>query len=267
MPRGCTVVKYWAVFKTQLQNNVAYVGDLALGSVGIVMFVWVFAQLWRVTYAAVGETEINGLTRHDTLWYFMLAEVIVLSKPRLAQTIAQAVRDGSVAYLLNKPYNFLLYQASVGMGDTVLRFVANGLAGGAIAWLMVGPPPNPAGWPLVLVALLLSWLLDFCIMAMIGLSAFVAEEVRAFEWIYQKILFILGGLLIPLDFYPAWLQAIAKATPFAYTVYGPSRLFVEPSLGRFAEVVLGQAFWLIVLGGLLAWFYRWGMTRLAINGG
>jgi len=259
--------KYWAVFKTQLLNNFAYAGDWASGSMAIVLFMWIFAQLWRVTYSAVGTKQIAGLTQHDTLWYLLLAEVIMLSKPRLSRTIAQQVRDGSVAYLLNKPYNFLLYQCSVGLGDSVLRLVANALAGGAIVWLLIGPPPNPQGWPLVFVAVVLAWLIDFCLATMIGLAAFVTEEVRAFEWIYQKILFILGGLLIPLDFYPPWLQTIAKATPFAYMLYGPARLFVEPSLLRFGEVVLGQVVWLAVLATLLTLFYQRGMTKLAINGG
>lgn len=259
--------KYWAIFKTQLLNNFAYAGDLAAGSVMIVLFLWIFAQLWKVTYSAVGTERIAGMSRQDTLWYLMLAEVIVLSKPRLARTIAQQVRDGSVAYLLNKPYHFLLYQCSVGLGDSVLRIIANTIVGGAVVWLMIGPPPSPQGWPLVFVTVVLAWLLDFCITAMIGLAAFVTEEVRAFEWIYQKILFILGGLLIPLDFYPGWLQTVAKATPFAYTLYGPAHLFVEPSLLGFGEVVLGQVVWLAVLGGLLTLFYQRGVTRLAINGG
>jgi ABC-2 type transport system permease protein len=223
--------------------------------------------LWKVTYSTAGASAIAGFTFQDMLWYLMLAEVIVLSKPRLAQTIAQAVRDGSIAYLLNKPYNFLLYQCSVGFGDSVLRMIANLAAGGIIVWAIAGPPPTPAGWPLTLLAVLLAWLIDFCIMAMIGLAAFVTEEVRAFEWIYQKVLFILGGLLIPLDFYPAWLQTLAKATPFAYTVYAPARLFVEPGLVRFAEVVVGQLFWLGILAGLLIVLYRRGVAQLVVNGG
>jgi len=261
------VAKYWAIFKTQLLNNLAYTGDLLSGSIAIVLFMWIFAQLWRVTYTAVGSNQIAGMRIHDTLWYLMLAEVIVLSKPRLARSIAQSVRDGSVAYLLNKPYNFLLYQCSVGLGDSLLRMVANILAGGTIVWLLVGPPPNPLGWPLVLVAVTMAWLIDFCIAAMIGLAAFVTEEVRSFEWIYQKILFILGGLLIPLDFYPSWLQTVAKATPFAYTIYGPARLFVDPSMERFVMLLLGQLLWLGILAALLTLAYRRGVGQLAINGG
>jgi ABC-2 type transport system permease protein len=260
-------MKYWAILKTQLINSFAYPGDLAARSVTIVMFMWVFAHLWQATFRSMGQGAIAGLTLRDTLWYLMLAETIVLSKPRLSTTIAEAVRDGSVAYLLNKPYNFLLYQISVGLGDSLMRMVFNALAGGAIVWLAVGPPPDPRGWPLTVVVMMIAWLIDFCIAAMIGLAAFVTEEVSAFEWIYSKVLFLLGGLLIPLDFFPGWLRAITQALPFAYTIYGPARFFVEPSLERFATLFLAQMAWLAALGLLLTYLYRKGVNWLTINGG
>ena len=259
--------KYWAIFKTQLLNNLAYAGNLLTGSIAIVLFMFIFAQLWRVAYGSTGSDTIAGLSFHDVLWYLMLAEVIELSKPRLAQGIAQSVRDGSIAYQLSKPYNFLLYQCSVGLGDSVLKVLFNALVGGAMVWLMVGPPPDPRWWPLVLVTVIGAWLLYFCFTALIGLAAFVTEEVRAFEWIYQKFVFILGGFLIPLDLYPSWLQPIAKATPFAQAIYAPARFFVEPSWERFGQAVLGQWLWLAVLFALLAFLYQQSVQRLAINGG
>jgi len=259
--------KYWAIFQTQLSNSFAYPGDLASRGLSMLIFMWVFIHLWQATYRSLGQGSIAGLTLRDTLWYLMLTETIVLSKPRLSTTIAQAVRDGSIAYLLNKPYNFILYQISVGLGDSLLRMLFNALAGGTLIWLTTGPPPDPRGWPLVLVAMLAAWLIDFCIAAMIGLAAFVTEDVSALEWIYSKLQFILGGLLIPLDFFPGWLRTITQALPFAYTVYGPARLFVTPSLGAFAALLLAQVAWLAVLGGLLAVLYCKGVAWLSINGG
>jgi ABC-2 type transport system permease protein len=115
--------------------------------------------------------------------------------------------------------------------------------------------------------MILAWLIDFCIAALIGLAAFAVEEVAAFDWIYQKILFILGGMLIPLDFFPGWLRTISQASPFAYMIYGPARLFVEPSPERFFALFLGQIVWLAVLGAIVTVSYRRGMHWLAINGG
>ena len=261
--------KYWSIFSTQVAAQFAYWGDLATHSLSIVMFMFIFFHLWKTTYQSVGSglQAISGLTLRETLWYLMLAEVIVLSKPSLSRSVSQAVKDGSIAYLLNKPYHFLLYQFSIAMGESLVHMLFNILAGGVMAWFLVGPPPNPRGWPLVLLAMLIALLIDFCINAMIGLAAFITEEVSAFEWIYQKFLFLLGGLLIPLDFFPGWLRSIAGVLPFAYTVYGPARLFVDPTWMRFANLLFGQICWLAGLALLLHFLYNKGVHWLTINGG
>lgn len=262
-----TLTKYTAIFKITLVNSLAYPGELLARSVMIVMFMWIFFQLYRVTYAASGAAVLNGLSLRDTLWYLMLAETIELGRPRLTRTISEAVKDGSVAYLLNKPYNFLLYQLSTGFGESIFRMLVNAVLGGATVWLLVGPPPPPVNWLIALVAVIGAWMLHFCVMALIGLAAFVTEEVAPFEWIYQKMVFVLGGMLIPLDFYPAWLQSVAKATPFAYMTYGPARLFVRPDMDVFLAILGGQVFWLVALGATLAVAYAQGAKQLAINGG
>jgi ABC-2 type transport system permease protein len=93
------ITKYWAIFQTQLSNSFAYAGELATRGLSMLIFMWVFIHLWQATYRSLGQGAIAGLTLRDTLWYLMLTETIVLSKPRLSTTIAQAVRDGSIAYL------------------------------------------------------------------------------------------------------------------------------------------------------------------------
>lgn len=89
----------------------------------------------------------------------------------------------------------------------------------------------------------------------------------AFEWIYSKFRLILGGVLIPLDFFPDWLRAAALSLPFSYTIYGPARLFVQPEFARFADLLFRQGLWLCLFALLLTAFYRRGARWLAINGG
>jgi ABC-2 type transport system permease protein len=259
--------KYFAIFQAALVNSLAYPTELLARSVMIVMFMWIFFQLWRTTFTAAGAETINGLTLRDTLWYLMLAETIEMGRPRLTRAIAEQVKDGSIAYLLNKPYNFILYQLSNGLGESLFRMVANALLGGALVWLLVGPPPPLQNWLVAIVAVAGAWLLHFCVMALIGLAAFVAEEVAPFEWIYQKMTFVLGGIIIPLDFYPGWLQAIARATPFAYMAYGPARLLVAPDAQTFSSIISGQLIWLVILASVLAAAYARGVRQLAVNGG
>lgn len=261
------VGKYWAIFRTQLVNSLAYPIDLLGRSLLMVLFMWIFMNLWRVTYGAQGGHSIAGLTLADTMWYLMMAEAVMLSKRDLSEEISEQVKDGSVAYLLNKPFNFVLYHFAAGLGDSVLAFGGNLVIGGAIVWLMVGPPPGIAGWLFAGMAVILAWLLDFCFSALIGLSAFVVEEIQAFRWIYQKFLLLLGGVLIPLDFFPGWLQTFSLSLPFAWIIYGPARLFVEPSFARLVQVFTQQGIWLALFGGTLWILYRRAAARLAINGG
>jgi ABC-2 type transport system permease protein len=74
-------------------------------------------------------------------------------------------------------------------------------------------------------------------------------------------------MLIPIDFYPAWLQTVSRSLPFAYMMYGPARLFVRPEAGLFVQILAGQLLWLAVLGGCLILAFARGVRRLAINGG
>jgi len=259
--------KYFAIFKTTLINSLAYPSELVGRSLMILPFMWIFYQLWHVTFAASGSSTINSLTLRDTMWYLMMAETIELSRPRVARTIAENVKDGSIAYLLNKPYDFLIYQFSVAMGETIFRALMTAIFGGAMVWWLAGAPPNLRNWPLTMIAVLGAWVLGFLVNSMIGLAAFISEEVAPYEWIYQKFAFIFGGLLIPLDFYPQWLQKIAFALPFPAMLYGPSRLFVSPATSLFASVLGQQVIWILVMGVLLVFAYRRGLAFLTVNGG
>ncbi len=259
--------KYFAILKINLLNSLAYPAEIVTRSGMIAIFMLVFFQLWHAVYSASGSQILNGLSLHDTMWYLLLAETLELGRPRLSRLIAQQVKDGSIAYLLNKPYDFLLYQLACGLGESLPRMGLLFILGGALVWGMAGPPPLVSNWPPALLALTFAWLLHFCVNGLIGLAAFVVEEVTPFEWIYQKLVFILGGMLIPLDFYPVWLQNLSKSLPFAYMMYGPARLFVHFDLALFFQIIGGQILWLTVLtGGMILAFAR-GVRRLAINGG
>ncbi len=54
--------KYWAIFQITLINSLAYPGELIGRSLMIIPFMWIFYQLWKVTYAASGSHIISGLT-------------------------------------------------------------------------------------------------------------------------------------------------------------------------------------------------------------
>jgi ABC-2 type transport system permease protein len=73
--------------------------------------------------------------------------------------------------------------------------------------------------------------------------------------------------LIPLDFYPTWLQNLARTLPFSSMTYGPARLFVTPTVELFVNVMVLQVIWIVILALLLTAAYRRGVAYLTVNGG
>ena len=259
--------KYLAIIQMQVINNIVYPGDFLGRSASIAVFLFIFAGLWRTTFTIAGTDVINGLTFANMMWYLMMAETIELGRPRINRVISEQVKNGEVAYILSKPYNFVLYHFSFGLGDSLMRMMMNVLVGMGVVWLLAGAPPSPLGWLMALVCMVGAWILHFCMMALIGLAAFLVEETNSFELIYQKLVFILGGMLLPLDMFPVWLQQIARLLPFPYMMYAPARLFVKPDFDLFWQMLAGQLIWVGILVFALSVAYRGSEKMLTVNGG
>ena len=186
----------------------------------------------------------------------------------LDQRISEEVKDGAIAYNLIRPYNYLVYHFFNGMGETAVKMALVFLLGMPVVFFSVGlPDVQLRNLPAVLLVMILALVLDFVMASSIGLLAFVTEDTASFRLIYQKLIFILGGLLLPLDFLPARLQAVARLLPFSLTTYAPAKLFVAFDAAQFMRITALQIFWIALLGGWLALQYRWAIRRLSVNGG
>jgi ABC-2 type transport system permease protein len=263
------VRKYSAIARINLQNSLAYVWDALSQGIFIVIFIFVFSQLWGTTFKAQNATVIGGLTLNQTIWYFVWAELIQLSKIQVSNTIESEVKDGSLAYTLGRPYNYLLYHFFSGLGGVAIRLVFVLTLGSMIAWIEAGRLVTfrLETLPALLLITALAFVLDYCISAGIGLLAFFVEDTSAFRLIYSKINFVLGGLLLPVDFLPGAIQSVARVLPFNLVLYAPSKLFVAWDGSQFAEMLGLQIVWLAIIGTGLALLFRYGARRVSINGG
>lgn len=261
--------KYTAVARINIQNSLAYAWDAFGGGIFTILIIFIFAQLWHTTFKAQHAAVIGGLTLVQTLWYFVWAELIQLSKFEVARTIEQEVKDGSLAYTLGRPYNYLLYHFFAGLGSVFIRMTFVLTFGAAVAWIEVGPLDTfrPEVMPAVLLITALAFVLDYCIMAGIGLLAFFFEDTSAFRLIYSKISFVLGGLLLPVDFLPGTIRTVARILPFNLVLYAPSKLFVAWDGTQFVQMLGLQFFWIAVMAALLRLLFRYGSRRVSINGG
>ncbi|WP_374712472.1 ABC transporter permease [Symbiobacterium terraclitae] len=259
--------KYAEVCRIALRSAWAYVWNQLLSTLFLVVVLYVFVQLWRVTFAAQGAV-IDGYTLPEMIWYLVATEAIILSFPRVHAVLEQEVKGGDLALRLSKPYAYLGFHYATFLGEALVKLAVMLLVGGTTARLMVGP--IPFRWeaaPVLLLLYLTTHALNFFYIAAVGLLAFWVEEVIGLHLLFDKLKWILGGMLIPVQLYPEAVRRLVDWLPFRHMIGGPAELFVHFSWSGAAELLLNQALWLAVFGLVCAGIYRRGVRRVDLNGG
>lgn len=258
--------KYLEVARITLRSQFAYIWDTVVGLAFMLVIMFIFGNLWRATYQ--GQDAVSGYTLRQVLWYLVFTETLVLSAPQLHTRVDAEVKSGDVAYRLSKPFHFLGFHYAGFLAEAAVRAVLCLLLGGAVAWLMVGPPPVPAPAVLpVALAYAMSQSVQFCLAAGVGLLAFWIEDTAGVMLLVDRVKWILGGLLIPMELLPEGLARFARWLPFQDLLYGPARLFVAFDAGAFGTLALRLLLWGgLGLAGVLL-LYHLGTRRLEVNGG
>ena len=268
MKNSLHINKYLHICKVSLINKLAYIGDTISFAGFFVVILFVFTQLWETVYAQTGETSVAGFTKNQMIWYLMLTETILLSFPKIEGQINEDIKSGTIAYILNKPYSYIGYQFSIYTGELLSKLLINFTVGLITVSIFTRSfEINIMYMPFILIAMFMAFVLNFFIIMSIALSAFIIEDTIPFFWIYQKILFTIGGLFVPIAVFPEFFKNIALNLPFNYILYSPAQLALHFDWNYFIKVIANQSIWIIITGIITYLIYRAGVRNLDVNGG
>ena len=117
--------------------------------------------------------------------------------------------------------------------------------GAALAYWLTGTAPfGLAVVPAAGVSVVAGAANLLAMQVLVGLSTAWLGTARPVFFIAQKLMFVLGGLILPLDAYPAVLVKIAWLTPFPAMLYAPASIALDPTWPHVAAMLAVQAFWL-----------------------
>jgi len=260
------VRKYSVMIKISFANAITYRSAIVARFCFYTLFIYIFMSLWRAIYQ---EGSVHGYSYVQIVWYLIMTEFVGFAcGTDIHSSMNTEVKSGSIAYQLGRPVHYVFYQLANSIGQVLLSFVSFGILAVLLGFLFVGPLPSfhMAVLPPLALSLTLGILLNYFILMLIGLSAFVLEDNFALYLIYQKLAFMLG-MFLPVEFLPSWLQPVAKSLPFSYVHWAPARIFVNYSPEICLELIPRQAAWLAVTVALTMFCYRLSVRRLQLNGG
>jgi len=215
-----------------------------------------------------GVTLISGFTLPMMVWYLVMTEAIVTAQGKVIVEIGDEVKSGNIANYLNKPYSYLFYKYFSTLGSSTAQFASNFFIGALVAFLLIGAINTPLFFiPFILIIAFTAMALHFTMMALLGVTAFWLEESRAMDFIYSKLVFTIGGMLVPLEIFPIWLSENVKWLPFSYVAYHPAKLMVMFSFDYFFQIVIVQLVWILLIGGTALVLFNFLVKRVSVNGG
>lgn len=262
-----TFLKYAEVASITMRSSWAYLWNQVIANIFLIIIIFVFVQLWKVTYASEGEV-INGFRLAEMIWYLVATEAIILSLPRIHAVLEQEVKDGDLALRLNKPYSYLAFHYASFLGEALLKLVTLLLVGGGTAYLLVGG--FDFRWeaaPVLLLIYLTTHALNFFYIASVGLISFWVEEVLGLHLLFDRLKWILGGMLLPVQVYPDGARRVVELLPFQHMIGGPANLFVKFSWEGARALLQSQLIWLLLFGLVCNGIFRLGVRRVDLNGG
>jgi len=229
------------------------------------VLLFIFWELWQATpLAELGRAEFD--TAH-LFWYLAVTECVTLSVGHPYRFVEADIRSGQIAAGLARPLPYASATLAEWIGETSHRLLVLAIAGIAAGLAITRIAPfSWATAPAILISIALACAMVLLCQLQLGYAAAWVGSAAPLFWIWQKLMFVLGGLILPLSLYPPLLRVIAEATPFAGMLYAPGSLVLGASPAMVAVTLAGQFFWLAVLGAATFLVDRALIARFAAYG-
>ena len=261
---AAVVLKYAAIVRVSAAHARQARGELYGRVAFFAVILGVFSSLWR----AVAEAGMPMAADPKALvWYLAATEWIVLSAPPIHVEIQEAVRRGDVVYQLGRPVSYAGAAFAEGLGLLAMRAPLLGLTACVCAFVFTGWIPPLRVLARVVPFGVVAASLITALHLWIGLLAFWLDDVSPVYWVSQKLLFVLGGLMLPIELYPDVVRRAAAFTPFPSVLSGPASFVLQSSSAGSAVLAGNLAIWSGVTAVAVWWVFRRAASALTVNGG
>jgi ABC-2 type transport system permease protein len=230
-----------------------------------------FLQAYILLALYESRTDIGGYDPTDAVTYVWFAQAMLATVYVFGWfEVALRIRSGDVAADLARPLDPLRYWLAFDLGRALYHFVFRGIPPFVVGMLAfdVRLPEDPLTWLWVAVSLVLAVVVSFGYRFLYNLAAFWLLDYRGIGIIAITAALLFSGFIVPLPFFPDWLEAVARVLPFAAMVQIPVDVFLEQAVGaEIAAALLLQVLWAIVVLGLARLALGSAIRRVVIQGG
>ena len=224
-------------------------------------------------------TREQPMSFDQVISYIWLGQALFALIPfREDVEISTLIRTGNIAYELVRPvklYWFWFARQIAGRTAPVILRAIPMIFVAAFVFPLIGADNWALHAPASLVSLLLFLVSVFAAMLLastfstiISISLFWTISAGGVSNLFPVLILSLCGIIIPLPFYPDWMQPILRALPFRGLMDVPFQIYVGKMLPQTAIIEIGiQCLWIIGLIAFSNFLLNRGVRRVVVQGG
>lgn len=260
---------FWELVKRSFRRHLTYRAAALAGLLTNFFFGLLRAS---VLVALYGEQQVvAGITLQGVVTYAGLTQAVIAYLSIFNWWgLMDSVYTGEIAVDLLKPISLFRFWLAQDIGRAAVSFFLRGLTlVGLYALIFDLTVPQTTGqWLALGAALVLSLLVSFAWRFLVNLAAFWTPNARGIGRFAFVLSWFASGFLMPIRFYPDWLQRLCQLTPFPHMLNSVVEIYLGTLSGPAMLQALGlQLVWFVALALLAQLVLRAGVRRLVILGG
>lgn len=254
----------FAFFRIAFKNAFVYRTSVFLGLFGAIFSIIAQTALWSFVFR-----------ENEEMIKFMIAYVIIsrligiIYTDNISYMVGDRVTSGDFVIDLIKPANPIITFWSTSVGTIMANMMIKGVP------LIIFFFPILSRIELntiILMQFICTCVLGFILInlmyMLVGYIAFIVLEIWPFVRLLNDTIRLLSGAIIPITFFPYWLQDLSRLMPFQFLYHLPIRILLEGISG--AEVMENLTImlvWIIAFIIALKIVYNLAIRRSIVQGG
>ena len=242
--------KAYAIMDAGFKTAVAYRFHFFVSLITSPLSLLIYYFLWKSIFEYSGQEIIKGFTFESMIAYYALNMIVgFFVWSNVDEWLENDVVYGHLVIRLLKPFNFIFFYFFQLLGISSLSIFLEMVPLFLIAIFIFGVKIAPLFYFLAfIVSIILALLISFFISYFVGLLAFWFNKISGIRRVKRVFVVFLSGGMIPLTFFPDFIQSIFKYLPFEYIRFVPINIYLETY--RYIETLklIGiQVLWILLL--------------------
>lgn len=261
---------YSVMLANSFKTKAAFKFDYIAGTIFSFLYIVLKITIWKGLYGNNG-TAINGISLSDMIAYSIISSFTQgVTKSTVMNDINDMVLNGNISIQLLLPLGFKKHMLLSGFTDNIFWVIYQTVPPVLISILIYGISFqfSIVNFLFYILALMFGFLINFLYSFVLGLSVLWLRNSFFLSNLNSLLPKLFSGTLVPIWFFPDWMNLLGTFLPFKYIVFEPIAVLLNKKSGQeILYVFLAQLFWIVLLLILSELVWARGKKRLMVQGG